>query len=528
MARGAAAIALGAAGISASLSGASGGYDGGRRDNRRLRSYRPGGGSASADTLWDLPDLRARARDLSRNAPIALGAIQTKTNGVVGQGLRLKPQLDFKPLGLSEDQAIERQAQIGREWAIFETECDFLGLLHFKDMQRLIYRSARENGDCGIVRRYVRQPATTYGTRLVLLEADRISNPNYGTDTVTRRGGVEIDADGRVLGYHVSDRHPGDIRLTGLAWSYIPRLGPSGMKQMLLPYQHQRIGQPRGIPIFAPIIEQLKQLADHSTAELNAAVHDALLFAFELLGDQEGQETLIPSVDGSATADEPQGEVRIEDNAIISLSNGSQINVNKPSRPNTAFEPFQLAILKQIGVALEIPFELLIMHFSASFSASRGALEIAWKSFLAEKAWLEREVLDVVYQWFFTEAVALGRIEAPGFLDDPLLRMAWLGRQWIGPTRIQINPQVEANADAIDIASRVKTRDQVIVERIGGGDWERTIPQIRHEEEDIATLPSVQVATTTKAADQQNNSDDGADQSQPDNGDGTNRKGNGQ
>lgn len=256
MARGAAAIALGAAGISASLSGASGGYDGGRRDNRRLRSYRPGGGSASADTLWDLPDLRARARDLSRNAPIALGAIQTKTNGVVGQGLRLKPQLDFKPLGLSEDQAIERQAQIGREWAIFETECDFLGLLHFKDMQRLIYRSARENGDCGIVRRYVRQPATTYGTRLVLLEADRISNPNYGTDTVTRRGGVEIDADGRVLGYHVSDRHPGDIRLTGLAWSYIPRLGPSGMKQMLLPYQHQRIGQPRGIPIFAPIIEQ--------------------------------------------------------------------------------------------------------------------------------------------------------------------------------------------------------------------------------------------------------------------------------
>lgn len=477
MASGMHALAAGVNSMAMSLSGS--GYDGGRRDNRRLRSWRPDGGSASADILPGLPDLRDRARDLSRNAPIALGALQTKVNGVIGPGLRLKSQIDFKHLGLTRDQAIEKQAQIEREFAIFERECDFTGLLHWRDMQRLIYRSARENGDVGIARRYRPRAGQTYGTKLVLLEADRISNPNRGADTVTVRSGVSVSVQGRVNGYWISDRHPGDIRLTGLKWQYVPRRGSSGMLQFLLPYQHQRVGQPRGVPIFAPIVEHLKQLGDYSTAELNAALHDAMLFAFEKLGNSE-DENVITAPEGTGTSADA-GELQIEDLAIISLAEGSDVTVKQPQRPNAGFAAFVDAILRQIGVALELPFELLIMHFSASFSASRGALEIAWKSFLAEKAWFEREVADHVYQWFFTEAVALGRIDAPGFFDDPLTRDAWLGNQWIGPTRIQINPQVEANADKTDLEIGTKTREQIITERTGG-DFERKNAQLAHEE----------------------------------------------
>ena len=65
-----------------------GGYKGGRRDRRALRNWRFKEASADADTLDDLPDLRARSRELVRNIPIATGAISTVVTNVIGDGLQ--------------------------------------------------------------------------------------------------------------------------------------------------------------------------------------------------------------------------------------------------------------------------------------------------------------------------------------------------------------------------------------------------------------------------------------------------------
>ncbi|WP_162247349.1 phage portal protein [Devosia sp. Root635] len=461
--------------------GSSGGYEGGRRDSRRTRSWRPTGGSAAADLLPDLPDLVARSRDLERNSPLALGAIQTKVNGVIGTGLRLKSQLDFRVLGLSEEQAIAAQDDIEREFELWQRDADWSGVLHWMDMQRLIYRSARVSGDIGVVRRYRKDAGQTYGLKLVLIEGDRVCNPNRMADSDRIKGGVQVSASGVVEGYHFSDRHPGDMMGGALKWNFVPRVGTNGSKLMLLPFQMQRPGQPRGVPLLAPIVQLVKQLKDLTDAEINAAVNDAMLFAFEQLGADDDADHVISAPGAEGEQQTADGELKIEDLAIITTANGSTVEMHTPSRPNTAFEPFMLAIIKQMGVVLEIPFELMIMHFSASFSASRGALEIAWKGFLSEKAWFEREVADVVFEWFFTEAVATGRLKAKGFLTEAGKRMAWLGKQWIGPTRIQINPQVEANADQKDLEMGTKTRDQIITERTGG-DFQRKHAQLTHEE----------------------------------------------
>lgn len=462
--------------------GTQGGYEGGRRSNRRSRSWRPKGQSPEADLLVDLPDLVARSRDLERNSPLAIGAIQTKVNGVIGTGLKLKSQIDFAVLGLDEKQTIKAQDDIEREFELWCQDADWAGILHWMDMQRLIYRSARVTGDIGIARRYRKEPGKTYGLRLALIEGDRICNPNRQADTERLRGGVEVDGNGVVQKYWICSKHPGDFIGGTAKWDAVPRLGRDGTKLFLLPYQFERPGQPRGIPMLAPIVELVKQLKNLTDAEINAAVNDAMLFAFEQLAAEDEADHLIeaPSEDGGRITDE--GELKLEDLAIITTAPGSSINVHSPARPNTAFEPFMLAIIKQMGVVLGIPFELMIMHFSASFSASRGALEIAWKGFLAEKAWFEREVADVVFDWFLTEAVAIGRIKAAGFFVDPIRRQAWLGKQWIGPTRIQINPQVEANADQKDLEMGTKTRDQIIIERTGG-DFQRKHAQLAHEEQ---------------------------------------------
>ena len=447
--------------------GGSGGYESARSSTRRTRNWRPGQGSAASDILPDLEVLRGRSRDLDRNNSIAHGAANTKVNGAVGGGLVMRSVLDAKILGLAPERATELQYQIEREWELFEHRADFTGQMHLRDWQRVAFRSARISGDIGVARRYRKRPGDIYGTKVVLIEADRISNPQQRADSQLLQGGVALSTEGELQGCWISDHHPGDVNRKALSWSYIPFCGPSGMRQFLLAAEIQRPGQVRGVPMFAPVEEDLKQLGSYSAAEIKAAINDAYLFAFE----QSAAET---DEDGNPILTNPEGkqdeagELTLEDLAITSLPPGRTIEVKSPQRPNTAFEGFVAAFCKQVGAALGIPYELLLMRFEASFSARRGALELAYKISMIEQQWFIRSVLDPVREWQFTEMVAAGRFDAPGFFEDPIVRAAWLGRMWIGPTRVQINPQVEAKADETDVNMGVKTREQVMTERTGG------------------------------------------------------------
>lgn len=120
---------------------------------------------------------------------------------------------------------------------------------------------------------------------------------------------------------------------------------------------------------------------------------------------------------------------------MIGLAPGESIETASPNRPNDLFEPFFRAIVQLIGMALGIPFEVLMKHFQASYSAARAALLEAWRFI---RVWRERmaaESCQFAYEVVTTEAVARGSIEAPGFFDDPFLRHAWLGTTWTGDSR---------------------------------------------------------------------------------------------
>ncbi|MFQ5737338.1 MAG: phage portal protein, partial [Thermodesulfobacteriota bacterium] len=158
--------------------------------------------------------------------------------------------------------------------------------------------------------------------------------------------------------------------------------------------------------------------------------------------------------------------------AMIGLAPGEKVNSVDPGRPNAAFDPFVMAILRQIGVALEIPFELLVKHFTASYSAARAALLEAWKFFVVQRKWLADNFCQPVYEAWLTEAVLLGRVPAPGFFDDPLLRKAYLGAEWIGPARGMIDESKEIKAAQMRVDMGVSNLDEETA-ALTGGDWER-------------------------------------------------------
>lgn len=71
-----------------------GSYHGASRSRRATSEWVTTDGDADSDILPELPLMRQRSRDLMRNAPLALGAINTKVTNIVGTGLNLRATID--------------------------------------------------------------------------------------------------------------------------------------------------------------------------------------------------------------------------------------------------------------------------------------------------------------------------------------------------------------------------------------------------------------------------------------------------
>ena len=162
------------------------------------------------------------------------------------------------------------------------------------------------------------------------------------------------------------------------------------------------------------------------------------------------------------------------------MNPGEDVVFADPKRPASGFENFFKAMCTQIGAALEIPADLLMKEFKSSYSSSRAALLEAWKSFKMYRQWFTSDFCEPVYEVWLSEAVARGRINAPGFFNDELIREAWLGSEWIGPSQGQLDPVKEVNAEVIAIQNGLTTHEAA-ASRLNGSDWDTNMNQIELE-----------------------------------------------
>lgn len=464
----------------AALSGMAGGYNGARKSRTASSEWALSSLSADAALLPDLPTLREASRDLERNAPLAGGAIATVVTNVVGSGLKMRAQIDRDALGLGDDAADTWEREAERLWSLWATsqESDFARTLRFGAIQRQAFRAALSGGDCFVVLRHKARAGSPFALKLQTMEGDRVSNPNRGRDTDTLAGGVELDAEtGAPVAYHVTDRHPGDGLRSALTWNRVPAFGPdSGRRLVLHLFRAIRPEQRRGVPYLAPVIESLKQLTRYSEAEIMAAVITSCFAIVTKTPNGMGGEF----EDANATKKDGGKIDLINPGQMVDLAPDESLENFAPERPNVNFDPFVMAILRQIGVALELPFEVLIKHFTASYSAARAALLEAGKFFREYRSWLAEELCQPVYEEFIGECVARGLLAAPGFFADPLVARAWCGAAWIGPAPGQIDPGKEADANATMVDRGWKTDAEVTAE-MTGGDWERNAAQRKKE-----------------------------------------------
>lgn len=473
------------------------GYDesGASRNKNSMRGWLASSKSPQEDIDRNIPILRQRSRSLYMSAPLAVSAIKTNRTNIVGEGLRLKSTIDAAFLRMTPEAAAEWQRNTEREFELWADSkfCDSTRVNNFYEIQQVACLSWLMNGDaCALVEYERPTPAFPYGLRVHLIEADRVSTPHtsgtavnlYATESTTGNrifNGVEVTDAGRVVAYHICSTYPNSQLRAAKKWQRVKAFGDkTGTPNVLMIFEAERAEQYRGVPYLAPVIESLKQLTRYSEAEMMAAVINGFFTVFITSEGNTGEMGFTGVLDDEDRVSDDDLNYELGPGMVNVLKPGEKIEIADSKRPSSNFDAFTTALAKYVGAALEIPVELLIKSFNSSYSASRAALLEAWKAFRMKRKWLAADFCQPLYEIFLTEAIANGRIKAPGFFLDPAIKKAYCRAQWNGPAPGMLDPVKEATAAEKRIAIGVSTRQRESIE-MTGTDFDANVAQLARE-----------------------------------------------
>ena len=489
-------------------------YSGASLTRKQLSNWVPGRMPADAELLPDLSMLIARSRDLARNNGIAAGSFQTSQDNVVGAGLRLAANPNWIALGKDIAWAEQWTRNVEGLWQAFSdsTAIDAADKLNFNAMTQLVWRSVLEHGEALWLALWLKRGDTPYRTCFQEIDSDRLSNPKFNTPTANLRGGIEMDDYGKPIAYYIQKVQPffGWYLVGAPAeWERIPSKTPWGRPRLLHVFTKDRVGQTRGKPILTPVIEQFRMLDSYQRTELQTAIVNALVAGvIETPMDMQGISDMMGGDPEAYLTKKNEYRINVEGGSFFPLWPGDKLTPYIPSRPSNTFPNFVETVIRQIGDALGLPYELIAKDFSkVTYASARASLGEAWRFFQNRRKWLADNWASPVYSMWLEEAISRGEVEAPDFYQN---RAYYCRAKWIGPGRNQIDPVKEAQAAQLRLANRTSTLELECAE--AGLDWNEVLEQLalekaRMDELDLAPAPPPVAGAQPGQQDQQNQQD---------------------
>jgi len=376
--------------------------------------WRPSNRSGNAEVGAASPAVRAKVRDLSRNNPLVAGMKLKRATMVVGDEIGIKCQSrgpDGKPLkALNQD--LESRFYRWAEAAGVDhrslTELVQLGENHsFDDGEHLVVETLRP------------QPDGSNPFRLMLLEPDYLDS-SKGTY------GVEYDADGNPLVFHLYNAHPGD----GVSVTSKPTraLDPATGLMIHLIAETDRASQRRGISQLAPSVMRLYQVDDLMDAELVAS-RAACAYGLVVKSAIPGGITQPWTNDGSTT-DSPEddnGKKRgyLEAGGILELDPGEDAIAFKNERPNSNFDGFVRLHQRSGAGAAGMSFESATGDYSqVNYSSARMGRVIEWMVCRRRQKKIMRLLTRIYRVWLRYEMLA-APIAGVNLQDNRTMSPVW-------------------------------------------------------------------------------------------------------
>jgi lambda family phage portal protein len=418
----------------------------GAKSGRRTEGWQTGATSANAEITPALSKLRNRSRDLVRNNPYAVKAINSIVANTIGTGITVK---------LSEGQDV---------WDKWVEECDADGQLDFYGQQALVDRTLEESGECLVRFRY-RLPSDglIVPLQLQVLEPDYLDS--LKTETLKSGGwiqnGIEYDPLGRRAAYWLYTQHPGELS---------PILNNLISKRVLAEdilhiYRKTRPGQARGVPRLAPVMLKMRDLDDYEEAELVRKGVEACYAAF--ITSPDAAETL-----GTTTSDSNNREVETLSAGMVSyLKPGEEVSFGTPSAVQ-GFSEYLTSQLHAISAGAGVTHEQMTGDLSGVNYSSIRAGTLEFRRTVDMDRWhtIIPMLCKPVVRAFAKSAYLANKIKSPNVTQE------WTPTRWDW-----VDPVKDITGELLEMASGLKPWSRAVRER--GYDPDENIEMIADDQE---------------------------------------------
>lgn len=454
----------------------------------------------------------SRMRDLARNDGWASGTITRVLDNAVGANYRPIFKPDYRMLRLITGNkafdatwADEYGKVIEAHWRSWANDpgryCDVERKQTVSQMLRLGFRHKLLDGDSLLVLQYRRDRLGPgrgqYATTVQVVDPDRLSNPQQNFDMPNIRGGVEIDADGAPVAYHIREAHIGDwwSGAKTMTWQRIPRETSWGRPIVIHDFDMERGSQHRGIGILAPIVQRLKMLIKYDESELEAAILNAIFGAYvESPYDAQMVSSALGDTgfgDGDELSAYQTQRTEYYQDKRLNLQNGARIPHLFPNekivtldaaRPTSNFDGFESAVLRNIAAATGLSTQQVTQDWSdVNYSSARAAMLEAWKTLTRRRDDFATGTAQPVASAFVEEIHSIESLPLPSGAPDFLeAKAAYCRARWMGPGRGWVDPVAEKKGAILGLDAGLSTLEMEVAEN-AGEDWEEVMDQRKRE-----------------------------------------------
>ncbi|EPG4848789.1 phage portal protein [Klebsiella pneumoniae] len=454
----------------------------------------------------------SRMRDLARNDGWASGTITRVLDNAVGANYRPIFKPDYRMLRLITGNkafdatwADEYGKVIEAHWRSWANDpgryCDVERKQTVSQMLRLGFRHKLLDGDSLLILQYRRDRLGPgrgqYATTVQVVDPDRLSNPQQNFDMPNIRGGVEIDADGAPVAYHIREAHIGDwwSGAKTMTWQRIPRETSWGRPIVIHDFDMERGSQHRGVGILAPIVQRLKMLIKYDESELEAAILNAIFGAYvESPYDAQMVSSALGDTgfgDGDELSAYQTQRTEYYQDKRLNLQNGARIPHLFPNekivtldaaRPTSNFDGFESAVLRNIAAATGLSTQQVTQDWSdVNYSSARAAMLEAWKTLTRRRDDFATGTAQPVASAFVEEIHSIESLPLPSGAPDFLeAKAAYCRARWMGPGRGWVDPVAEKKGAILGLDAGLSTLEMEVAEN-AGEDWEEVMDQRKRE-----------------------------------------------
>lgn len=409
--------------------------------------------------------LRIRSWQSFLESEVTQTVIKRYMTWMIGGGLKLQsePQeLVLKSEGLTIDTQ-EFSALVEARFDVFKKShvSDYSKMRNLNKIAKDAFKNALIGGDVLVVMRYDKN------VNVQLIDGSLVQSPMYGSDSYPQKlengnrivNGIEIDMTGRHIRYFVKDKDRKIIPIEA-------RSEATGITTAFMVYGLEyRLGNTRGLPLIAAVIETLKKMERYKEAVLGSAEERAkIVYTIEHKSQSDGGNPLTQRFARAQKIDDNDDLPTTIDGkelarTVAASTNKQTFNLgidqslkSLDSKNDLYFKDFFSVNIDLICAALEMPPNVAMSKYDSNYSASRAALK-DWENTLTVG---RQDYGDQFYQriynfWLYTEIMFKGKITAPGYLQASLQENqtvldAYQNARFVGPPVPHIDPLKEVKA----------------------------------------------------------------------------------